>query len=62
LLTALDRWVETGQLLSDPVLASYAAGSTQPAATLPFCRYPLYPHYTGKGSPNSASNYRCKPN
>jgi pimeloyl-ACP methyl ester carboxylesterase len=62
LLAALDRWVETGIPMENPVLATYPAGSTQPAATLPFCRYPNYPHYLGKGSPTSDSSYRCQAN
>jgi Tannase and feruloyl esterase len=62
LLAALDDWVVTGKPMVDPVLTSYPAGGSFPSATLPFCRYPNYPHYTGKGSPKSASSYRCKPN
>lgn len=29
------------------------------SATKPMCRYPLYPHYKGKGDPSLASSYEC---
>jgi Tannase and feruloyl esterase len=61
MLTALDTWVETGQPPIDPILTAFGAGATEPDATLPFCRYPAYPHYDRKNDPEKAGSYACKP-
>lgn len=52
-LSALDRWVETGQPPVNPVVADASHGRTRP-----LCQYPEWPRYRA-GDPDSASSFTC---
>jgi feruloyl esterase len=54
-LTALDRWVEAGQL-PDTIVASREDGKL----SRPLCRYPTLPHYRGTGDPAEAGSFECR--
>ena len=60
----LDNWVDQNKPPADaPVLIDMEL--VPPFAvksSLPMCRYPRYPHYTGNGDPKSAASYTCQPN
>ena len=58
-LGALDAWVEKGE--APPPLTVTAYQGNKPGAARPLCRYPLHPHYDGKGDPNLAASFACKP-
>lgn len=57
----LDDWVERGQV--PPDAPTLTAMETAPPfavhASLPMCRYPLYPRYKGQGDPKLADSYTC---
>jgi feruloyl esterase len=57
----LDDWVERGKAPADaPVLTSMdTAPPFAVHASLPMCRYPLYPRYRGQGDVKDAVNYIC---
>jgi tannase/feruloyl esterase len=52
-LSALERWVETGQPPANPVVADANRNRTRP-----LCEYPGWPRYRG-GDPDSASSFVC---
>jgi feruloyl esterase len=52
-LSALDRWVESGQPPSNPVVADANQNRTRP-----LCEYPAWPRYR-TGDPNSAASFVC---
>jgi len=54
-LTALDNWVEKGDLT--PMTAK---GTSFPGRTRAMCAYPEYPHYVGSGSVDDARNFKCE--
>jgi feruloyl esterase len=56
-LSALDRWVETGEAPDDPIVADVSAATH--GRTRPLCRYPTWPRYKGSGDINDASNFGC---
>lgn len=55
-LTALDRWVSTGQAPVDPVVSDVRPGVTR---TRPLCQYPTTPVYAGTGEVDLASSWSC---
>jgi len=60
-ISLIDDWVEKGKIPADrQVLVDM---STAPPFTvrssLPMCRYPQYPRYTGHGNQKDASSYIC---
>ncbi len=54
-LTALDKWVESGQT-PDTVVASREDGKL----SRPLCAYPTLARYKGRGDPAEAANFECK--
>ena len=56
-LSALDRWVETGEAPDDPIVAD--ASPATHGRTRPLCRYPAWPRRHGSGDINDASNFSC---
>uniref|UniRef100_E1TF15 Tannase and feruloyl esterase n=1 Tax=Burkholderia sp. (strain CCGE1003) TaxID=640512 RepID=E1TF15_BURSG len=58
LLGALDNWVTRGAS-PETLIATDIAAATN-GRSRPLCRYPLFPHYTGKGNVNLASSFVCK--
>jgi pimeloyl-ACP methyl ester carboxylesterase len=57
---ALVRWVESGEA-PDRIVASRVESSVVVRAR-PLCAYPYVARYDGKGDPNSADSFECKPN
>jgi feruloyl esterase len=57
LLTALTDWVEAGKA-PDAVVAT---GRDFPGRSRPLCPWPLHAHYAGKGDPQSAASFECRP-
>ncbi|MEM5345782.1 tannase/feruloyl esterase family alpha/beta hydrolase [Paraburkholderia azotifigens] len=57
LLGALDNWVTRG-ISPETLLATDIAAPTN-GRSRPLCRYPMYPHYLGKGNLNDANNFVC---
>jgi feruloyl esterase len=57
---ALVDWVEKGKA-PDRIIASQIEGGTV-VRTRPLCVYPLVARYDGKGDPNSAESFKCRPN
>ena len=57
----LDDWVESGKVPPDaPVLTAMdPVPPFKVNASLPMCRYPLYPRYRGKGDPKQAGSFVC---
>lgn len=53
-LSALDRWVESGQPPTNPVVAD----ANHDNRTRPLCQYPEWPRYRA-GDPNSAASFVC---
>jgi feruloyl esterase len=62
ILTALEQWVEEGippeQIIATKFVNDDATQGIQ--MQRPLCAYPKTAVYTGKGSTNDASNFRCK--
>ncbi len=56
---ALVRWVEQGKP-PDRILAKAGAGTPWPGRTRPLCPYPKIARYSGAGSIEKASNFRCE--
>ena len=57
---ALVRWVEDGEV-PDRIMASRVESGAV-VRTRPLCPYPYVARYDGKGHPNSAESFECKPN
>jgi len=57
---ALVRWVEQGKA-PDRILAKAGPGTPWPGRTRPLCPYPEYARYSGRGSIEKASSFRCVP-
>lgn len=57
-LGALDQWVTRG-VAPETLVGTDIAPATN-GRSRPMCRYPAYPRYAGKGSVNSAANFRCE--
>ena len=57
----IDDWVEKGTAPADTqVLTSMVTSPPFTVnASLPMCRYPMYPRYNGTGDPKNAQSYRC---
>jgi hypothetical protein len=53
-LSALDRWVETGQPPTTPIVAD----ANHANRTRPLCEYPRWPRYRA-GNPASAASFAC---
>ena len=60
MFNALVQWVELGEA-PDAILASRVESGTV-VRTRPLCAYPYVARYDGKGDPNSADSFKCKPN
>jgi feruloyl esterase len=56
MLGAIDQWVDSGKA-PERLVASNPPG--QPARTRPLCPYPKVARYTGSGSTDEESNFRC---
>ncbi len=56
---ALVRWVEQGKP-PDRILAKAGAGTPWPGRTRPLCAYPKIARYSGTGSIEKASSFRCE--
>jgi len=54
-LKALDNWVTHG-VAPDSIVATSSTGRT-----MPLCKYPEEPSYSGTGDVNSAANWTCRP-
>jgi feruloyl esterase len=60
-LTALDRWVETGQAPDTIVATARKTPDVPwPGRTRPLCAYPKVATYRGAGSIEDASNFECR--
>jgi hypothetical protein len=57
---ALVAWVEDGD--APDRLAAQQVVDGEVTATRPVCAYPYVARYDGKGDPDEASSYDCKPN
>jgi len=57
---ALVKWVENGEA-PDRIIASRVENNVV-VRTRPLCTYPYVARYDGKGDPNSAASFECKPN
>ena len=57
MIGAIDQWVQTGTA-PEQLIASNPPGKT--ARTRPLCAYPKVAKYSGKGSADDASNFRCE--
>jgi hypothetical protein len=57
---ALIAWVEGGEA-PDRITASRVEGG-EVVRSRPLCAYPYVARYDGKGDPNDADSFRCKPN
>jgi Tannase and feruloyl esterase len=55
---ALVKWVEQGKA-PDRILAKAGPGTPWPGRTRPLCPYPEYARYSGRGSIDKASSFRC---
>ena len=55
LLSALDRWVQTGQA-PQTLLATKADAKI----SRPLCAYPAVAHYKGAGDPDAATSFECR--
>jgi hypothetical protein len=60
MFSALVQWVEKGQA-PERIIASQIVGGTV-VRTRPLCAYPKVARYDGKGDPNAAESFKCKPN
>jgi len=62
LLTALDQWV-TADTAPETLVAETLVSDGEPSRSLPLCRYPQYPHYTGPrndpAAARQAANFTC---
>ena len=59
MLAAMEQWVEQGKA-PDRIEASRVRGPEQKTdRTRPLCAYPQVARYTGTGSIDDASNFRC---
>jgi pimeloyl-ACP methyl ester carboxylesterase len=58
---ALVQWVENGEA-PDRIIASQIAADGTVVRTRPLCAYPFVARYDGKGDPNSAESFKCRPN
>ena len=58
IVTALDRWVETGSA-PDKIIASHLANKLTDR-TLPLCPYPQVSVYSGSGEVKAAESYHCE--
>ena len=56
-LAAIVDWVEKGVAPASLT----ATGRAFPGRSRPLCAYPLHAHYTGKGNPEDATNFQCRP-
>lgn len=56
-LAELDRWVESWTAPGPQQIRDRAGDRA--GRTMPLCRYPLWPRYTGRGDPNTAASFRC---
>ena len=61
-LSALERWVERGKPPSKLIATKFAGDNPAGAITMqrPVCPYPKLAVYTGHGSTNAASSFRCR--
>jgi feruloyl esterase len=60
-ITLLDDWVEQGKAPADTQVLT-DMDPTPPFkvnASLPMCRYPMFPRYKGTGDPKQAASYAC---
>lgn len=56
-LNELDRWVESGRAPGPQQIRDRVGDRV--GRTMPLCRYPLWPRYSGRGDATSALNFRC---
>jgi feruloyl esterase len=67
-LTAMEDWVEKGQVPDALVASIYdATGASvdlakKPSRTMPLCKFPEMAHYSGTGDVNDAANWSCPAN
>jgi feruloyl esterase len=72
LLYVISRWVETNAepgSPANPIVAwhrpsndnSGPQGIESATFTRPLCEYPTYAHYSGRGDPNAAASFQCRP-
>jgi feruloyl esterase len=57
LLTPLVDWVEGGKAPESVI----ATGASLPGRSRPLCAWPLHAQYKGRGNPNDAASFACKP-
>lgn len=61
-LAMLEDWVLQGQVPPDaPVAENRSIDDGRFLRSLPACRFPAYPQYTGTGDEKQASSFRCVP-
>jgi feruloyl esterase len=58
-ISALDRWVETGVAPDKIIATGTVVGDTSKALTRPLCPYPQVARYDGTGDPNNAASFAC---
>ncbi|HEY3824111.1 MAG TPA: tannase/feruloyl esterase family alpha/beta hydrolase [Bryobacteraceae bacterium] len=58
-ISALDRWVETGVAPDKIIAAGTVVGDTSKALTRPLCPYPQVARYDRTGDPNNAASFAC---
>lgn len=72
LLYVISRWVENNAepgSPANPIVAWHRPnndntgpqGIESATFTRPLCAYPSYPHYSGRGDPNAAASFQCRP-
>jgi feruloyl esterase len=58
-LSALERWVETGVAPDRIVATGTVVGDTSKVLTRPLCPYPQVARYNGTGDPTDAASFAC---
>jgi feruloyl esterase len=58
-VSALDRWVETGVAPDKIIATGTVVGDTSKALTRPLCPYPQVAQYNRTGDPNDAASFAC---
>jgi feruloyl esterase len=58
-ISALDRWVETGVAPDKIISSGTVVGDTSKPLTRPLCPYPQVARYSGTGDPNVAASFAC---
>jgi hypothetical protein len=59
ILSALERWVETGVAPDKIIATGTVVGDTSKALSRPLCPYPEVARYNGVGDPNDAASFAC---